>query len=162
MKDLVGKYWFEHFSRGTLSWIFARLTPEDRLEVHSNCFQNAQFDKYGMLACRCEPVKMLKKGSDTSHCAEEYWCEEFAACLLMPREDILKAIDQLMADECDPDQLVKILAAHYEVEEWTIRYRIVLLDAGSLGADRMAEFMASATPEQVKELRQSAKVTQGG
>lgn len=140
--DPVGQYWFDHSSCGSTSWIFSRLSPADRQEIQAICFQNANFDKFGELECLCVPS--LPKG----RCLKEYQCEEFAACLLMPREPFLAAVITLVEDDCDPEPLVQILAHLYAVEEWAVRYRIILLDGRKNGEpERLAELMGKRGPE---------------
>ena len=101
--DPIGHYWrIMTPPRGSTAWVFAGLSLEDRSEVKSRCFQDAQFDRDGNLDCH-----------DDHNCVEEYMCEAIAAFLLMPRGvDLVGKVEDL--------------AAKFDCEPWVVRFRRVL------------------------------------
>ncbi len=93
--------------------IFEALSPEDRDEVASPCFSNGRFRLSGELSC-CHGT--YKIGLPV--CLEELMCEMLAAEITMPSNFFLR--DYWMGHD------VKTLAAIYQIEEWAVRFQIIL------------------------------------
>lgn len=107
--DPVGHYWrLMNPPRGSTAWVFAGLSLEDRSEVASTCFKDAQFDRRGELDCSCG-----RTNNGLDNCVEEYMCEVIAAFLLMPRGvDLVGKVEDL--------------AAMFDCERWAVRFRRAL------------------------------------
>ncbi len=107
--DPVGFYWrFVDPPRGTPARVFSLLSEADRSEVASKCFQEAKFDRWGELDCRCG-----RTNNGLDYCLEEYLCEVFGAFIVVPRgADLVGAVE--------------VVAALFEIEPWVLRFRRVL------------------------------------
>ena len=78
--DPVGCYWRMFAPAGSTAWCFSQMALEDRAEVASDCFRDAQFDRDGEIACLHGQLQARK----FTRCVEEYLCEVLAAMILMP------------------------------------------------------------------------------
>ena len=102
--------------------IFEAMRPEDRKEIMSHCWQKGLFTEEGEIVCVIPDVPIEEMTHPIfSRCQEEFLCEVMVACLLLPRD---RSWDWLPVSES---------AKLYDVEEWVVRFRLVLKRVGVAG-----------------------------
>lgn len=77
----------------------------------------------------CADLTWSKKARRTgSAIVEERWCEEFAASVLMPPDDVLKFVDEAQSSLEDAFDLAREVAAHFKVSIRAAAIRLIRLD----------------------------------
>lgn len=136
--DPIGHYWRMYAPKGSTAWIYSQMTEEDRLEVASECFRDAQFNTEGEIVCIHQGIKpsRIYHGKNVEWCEEEYMCEVLASLILMGEkvfeQDLTTLVLRRGEKTVTPD-IIANLARTYAVEHWAVRFRIILLGHPTAG-----------------------------
>jgi len=124
--------------------VYHLLSIKDRKEVASLCFQAGEFDRdTGEVQCICDDRRWKTPrqfwGHTLFYCEEEYLCEVLAAYMLMPEHDWNERLPRTIKEH--RGRWVEVLAAFYEVELWSVRFRYALY----MALDRPAQTAMGAS-----------------